>query len=106
MVYQWKEITTKALYARWDLDGDQAAAAVKDLQDGGYVEVSWRPSSKWGVFARQSAWSQQTGVDATQSDIGVNVWVYEDIVFKADYQVQNDDAGNEDGFRLGFGYPF
>ena len=106
VIYQWNNITTKALYARWDLDGDQAADAGKDLQDGGYVELSWKPVEKWGVFARQSAWSQEADVDATQTDIGVNFWPYEDIVFKADYQLQNDDAGNEDGFHLGFGYQF
>jgi hypothetical protein len=27
-------------------------------------------------------------------------------VFKADYQLQNDDAGNIDGFNLGMGYEF
>lgn len=106
VIYQWKEVTTKALYARWDLEGDQAAAAEKDLQDGGYVELSWKPLPKWGVFARQSNWSQQAGVDAAQTDVGVSFWPYDDIVFKADYQLQNDDAGNEDGFHLGFGYQF
>lgn len=106
VIYHWSDITTKALYARWDLEGDEAADAGKDLQDGGYVEVSWKPAEQWGVFARQSAWSQEADVDATQTDVGVNFWPYEDIVFKADYQLQNDDAGNADGFHLGFGYQF
>lgn len=106
VIYQWKDVTTKALYAHWDLDGDQAKAAGKDVQDGGYVELSWKPVPKWGVFARQSNWSQEADVDASQTDVGFNYWPYEDIVFKADYQMQNDDAGNEDGFHLGFGYQF
>ncbi|WP_430460128.1 porin [Thalassolituus sp. LLYu03] len=105
-VYQWNSITTKALYARWDLAGDDAKAAGKNVQDGGYVEINWRPSEQWGVFARQSNWSQETGVDAAQSDVGVNYWPLPDIVFKADVQMQNDDAGNADGFNLGMGYQF
>lgn len=106
VIYQWNDITTKALYARWDVAGDAAKAAGKDVQSGGYVEVSWKPFDSWGVFARQSNWSQQTGVDAAQTDVGVNYWPLPDIVFKADVQMQNDDAGNTDGFNLGMGYQF
>lgn len=106
IIYQLGDITTRALYARWDLDGTQAMAAGKDVQDGGYLEVSWRPSSHWGVFVRQSAWSQTRGVEAEQTDLGINFYPYENIVFKADYQLQNDDAGNTDGFNLGVGYHF
>ena len=106
VVYQWNDVTAKALYAQWTLDGDAAKEAGKDVQDGGYVEVSWKPVEQWGVFARQSNWSQETGVDAAQTDFGVNYWPIADIVFKADVQLQNDDAGNADGFNLGMGYQF
>ena len=106
VVYQWNDVTAKALYAQWTLDGDAAKEAGKDVQDGVYVEVSWKPVEQWGVFARQSNWSQETGVDAAQTDFGVNYWPIADIVFKADVQLQNDDAGNADGFNLGMGYQF
>lgn len=106
VVYQFNDITAKALYARWDLAGDEAKTAGKDLQDGSYVELAWRPSERWGVFTRQSAWSQTSTEDSTQTDVGLNFYPYKDIVFKADYQLQNDDAGDADGFNLGFGYQF
>jgi hypothetical protein len=106
VIYQWHNVTTKALYARWDLAGDDAKAAGKDVQSGGYLELDWKAAEQWGIFVRQSAWSQQTGVDATQSDVGVNYYPLPQVVFKADYQLQNDDAGNIDGFNLGMGYEF
>ena len=105
-IYQFGNFTTRALYGRWDLDGDAAETAGQAVQDGGYLELGWRPLEHWGFFARQSAWSQIENIDATQTDIGINYWPHENIVFKADYQVQNDDAGNTDGFNLGMGYQF
>ena len=105
-IYQIGDFTTKALYASWMLDGDDAKAAGKDIQAGGYVELSWKPVEKWGVFVRQSAWTQQEDVDASQTDIGVNFYPHDKIVFKADIQSQNDDAGNVSGFSFGAGYYF
>jgi len=105
-IYQFNDVTAKALYARWDLAGDEAKTAGKDLQDGSYVELAWRPTERWGVFARQSAWSQSSSEDSAQTDVGLNFYPFKDIVFKADYQLQNDDAGDADGFNLGFGYQF
>ena len=105
-IYQIGKFTAKGLYARWDLAGELAKSAGKDIQDGAYVEVDYKPNQKWGVFARQSAWSQTRDVDSSQTDFGVNYYPYKNIVFKADYQLQNQDAGNTDGFRLGFGYQF
>ena len=106
VIYQLGDITTKALYARWDLGGDAADAAGKAVQDGGYVEVNYRLNEQWGFFGRQSAWSQNDDMNASQSDAGVNYYPVEGIVFKADIQQQNKDAGNADGFNLGMGYMF
>ena len=105
-IYQFSDFTATALYARWTLDGDDAAAAGKDVQDGGYLELSYRPSRQWGVFVRQSEWSQQTDEDNSQTNVGMNYWPIDDIVFKVDVQSQNQDAGNADGFKLGMGYQF
>lgn len=105
-IYQWQRLTLKALYTRWNLGGDLAKAADKHVQDGGYLEANWKPNTKWGFFARQSAWSLQAEVKAQQTDLGVNFYPHEKIVVKADYQLQNDDAGNSDGINLGVGYAF
>jgi hypothetical protein len=106
LIYQLGDFTAKGLYARWDLGGDAAEEAGKDLQDGGYVELSWRPMEALGFFVRQSAWSQEADVDAAQTDFGLNYYPHSDVVLKFDYQLQNDDAGNSDGFNLGLGYQF
>lgn len=106
VIYQWNELTTKVLYAHWDVAGDEAKAAGKDTQAGGYVELGWKPAEHWGFFTRHSAWSQEKDINGTQTDVGVNYYPLPDIVFKADYQLQNDDAGNTDGFNLGMGYQF
>ena len=111
VIYQLGNVTTKALYARWDVSGDAAALAEQDVQEGGYVEVSYRPGDTWGVFARHSGWTQTTDLKATQVDFGVSYFPHPDVVLKADYQIQNEDANDPDsldgdGFNLGIGYQF
>lgn len=106
--YNFSDITLTVLYARWDIDGEDAAAAQKDVQDGGYIEASYKFTPKWGVFVRQNQWDNG-GTDDTsksQTDVGFNYWPHEDVVIKADYQAQNDVAGNFDGVNLGIGYQF
>jgi hypothetical protein len=105
-IYQWDQFTAKALYARWQLDGDAAADAGKDVQDGGYIELAWKPAERWGLFARQSEWSQTEGESNSQTDIGVSFLPLEDVVFKADYQFQSGDTQETQGFNLGVGYQF
>ena len=71
------------------------------------VEASYKLNSNWGVFTRQNNWTNDDGAtDQAQTDVGLNYWPHEDVVFKVDYQVQNDDAGDFDGFNLGVGYQF
>lgn len=105
-IYQLGDFKAIALYAIWTLEGDAAKTAGKDKQDGGYVELSYRPWAELGFFVRQSAWSQEKSIDQTQTDAGFNYWPEENIVFKFDIQSQNADAGNADGFNLGMGYQF
>ncbi|MBE9567121.1 MAG: porin [Proteobacteria bacterium] len=105
------DFTLTGLYARWDIDvADTAAAAdkEKDVQSGAYLEASYKITPRWGVFARQNEWDNGGAGDTreTQTDFGINYWPHEDVVIKADYQVQNDIAGNFDGFNLGIGYQF
>ncbi|MGB1091103.1 MAG: porin [Oceanobacter sp.] len=105
-VYQFGDFETRALYARWDLAGDDAAAAAKNVQEGMYLEASWTPWQEWGFFVRQSNWSVETNVNQSQLNAGFNYLPIPEVVFKADYQLQNEDAGNSDGFYLGMGYFF
>lgn len=101
--YSTGPVTLTALYATWDVDIDSPA----ETQDGGYIEASYKVNSNWGVFARQNNWSNDDGAtDKAQTDIGFNYWPHEDVVFKFDYQMQNDDAKDYDGFNLGVGYQF
>jgi len=101
----------RALYARWDLDGTGPASIGADEQAGFYIEPSWKITGKLGVFARYNEWDNaagdSTGSENTQWDFGVNWWPHEDVVVKADYQIQDNDSGAErDGFNLGVGLQF
>jgi len=101
----------RALYARWDLDGSGPESIGADKQDGFYIEPSWRFNEKLGIFARFNQWDNAAGSSSDsekqQWDIGLNWWPHEDVVLKADYQIQdNDDGEEQDGFNLGVGVVF
>lgn len=117
------DVTLTALYAQWNIDvasTETAENRAKDVQNGGYLEASYKITPKWGVFARQNQWDNGGAGDTTrtQTDFGFNYWPHEDVVIKADYQIQNDyqkfDANSGtienvagfDGFNLGVGYQF
>lgn len=108
-IWSIADFTLTGLYARWDIDGDGAATAQKDVQDGAYIEASYKFNPKWGVFVRQNQWDNggtATDTSKSQTDVGFNYWPHENVVVKADYQAQNDIAGDFDGFNLGIGYQF
>lgn len=111
-IYTLNDFTVKALYANWDLDGDDAKSIGADTQKGWYIEPSYKLSEKWGVFARYNLWDNAAGkstdTEYTQTDFGVNYWLDEDVVLKADYQDQDAPKGKDefDGFNLGVGYQF
>ncbi len=114
-IYQMGDWKATALYTRWDLEGDAAEILEQDVQQGGYVELSYKPYEKVGLFARHSEWSKKEGEDANQTDFGVNYWPYPEIVFKADFQVMNEYATRDTdrnilteakAFNLGMGYHF
>lgn len=96
----------RALYAAWDISGAAAETTGKDKQDGYYVEAGYRFTPKVGVFVRHNAWSNDAVKDKEQTDVGINWWPHKDVVIKVDYQSQNADAGDADGFNLGVGYQF
>ena len=102
----------RALYARWDINGDGAKAVGRDLQDGFYVEPSYKPWAEFGVFARYSQWDNEAGdssdSEQRQYNVGFNYWPNPDVVLKADYQEQDNESNvdEEDGINLGIGYQF
>lgn len=114
-IYNKGPFGLRALYAMWDLDGNGPQAVGADEQAGWYIEPSFKITPKWGLFARYNQWDNQAGSNVgaaadsekTQIDFGVNYWPHPDVVFKADYQMQDNDNGAEqDGFNLGVGYQF
>ncbi|HSH28686.1 MAG TPA: porin [Thiohalobacter sp.] len=111
-IYTTGPFGLRALYARWDLDGNGPQAVGADEQAGWYIEPSFKITPKWGLFARYNQWDNQAGDNSSQSeksqvDFGVNFWPHPDVVLKADYRFQdNDDGKEQDGFNLGVGYQF
>ena len=108
-IYQVRDFTIRALYARWDINGDEAAELGRDEQTGWYVEPAYKINEEVGVFARYAEYDNNAGdTDATavkSSSVGVNYYLHENVVLKADYE---DLGGAKDskGFNLGFGYQF
>lgn len=106
--YQAGPFGLRALYAQWDIDGDQAQAAGRDEQKGWYVEPSWRLTPKLGIFTRFSEWDTQAGdsadTEVEQFDVGFNYWLVENVVLKADWSDQQN--GDGDSFNLGLGWSF
>lgn len=112
-IYQIENFTVRALYARWDISGDEAKALGRDEQTGWYVEPSYKFNEKVGVFARYATYDNEAGNSATtevkSSTIGVNYYIHENVVLKADYEdISAGENGIKDtkGFNLGLGYQF
>ena len=99
----------RALYAMWDIDGADAAAIGRDEQEGFYLEPSYKINEKFGVFARYNAWDNNAGdaadTEKRQSNIGLNYWPHENVVFKVDVE-NRMGAQDGSGFNLGVGYQF
>ncbi|UXD88487.1 porin [Thalassolituus hydrocarboniclasticus] len=110
-IYQNNGFELRTLYAQWDLDKDiNTVTSGASKQTGFYVEPSYRMNDV-GVFYRNSGWDTNAG-DRTDSkferhDVGVNYWLAETVVFKADYYRQKE-AGDlaATGYNLGVGYSF
>ena len=111
-VFQRGPFGLRALYAAWDIGGDQAKARGRDEQNGWYVEPSWRFNEQWGVFARYNRWDNNAGdsADSTfrQVDVGFNYWLSEQVVLKLDYMDKNGPTSAQDdhGMNAGVGFSF
>ncbi|MFT5520460.1 MAG: hypothetical protein ACI9IA_001053 [Enterobacterales bacterium] len=99
----------KALYAKWDIDGSEAALLGRNEQNGYYIEPSFRLNDSWGFFARYNVWDNLAGnntdTEITQTNFGINYWPHENVVFKFDFENQSG-AGDGKGFNLGVGYMY
>jgi len=102
----------RALYARWDLDDAIAVInAGSEKQLGWYVEPRYRISDRLGLFARYGEFDLQAGQNAMDSqnetiDVGLNYWIHETVVIKADIQRYRFAGETNRGFNIGVGYSF
>jgi hypothetical protein len=107
--YSINNFRVRALYARWDLDGDVAADA--EEQQGFYIEPSyrWELSEHYGdlgVYVRYNDYeyfNKGALKEVEAIEFGVNYWPTDNVVFKFDYQ---DVQDSDDAINLGFGYQF
>ncbi len=99
----------KALYATWKIDSSIAEAVGRDHQTGYYIEPSYKINENFGLFARYNAWDNNAGnsleTEKEQSNVGLNYWPHEDVVFKVDFE-NRSGAHDGKGFNLGVGYQF
>ena len=112
----------RALYAEWDFDGDcdggTSATCVEiedtdfDDQQGWYFEPSLMPLDNLGVFFRyEDVEGGRSRDEFDQWTIGLNFWLHENVVLKADYQDREhdndpDEGRDFDGYNLGIGWSF
>lgn len=109
--YQTGPLSLIALWAAWDIDSDAFEAAGADEQEGFYLEAGYKVTEKLGFFVRHSEWDERAGsdIDTEQErlDYGLNYWLEETVVLKADYSEDRDDVGSDgDAFNLGVGWSF
>ncbi|WP_096084841.1 porin [Agaribacterium haliotis] len=109
VIYNVAGFGLRALAAQWNIDGDAAKDAGMDVQNGWYIEPSYKVTSKLGFFARYNEWDNTAGADDSEAeeviDYGLNFWLVPNVVFKADW---SDDQNNDknDSFNLGVGWSF
>ena len=112
IAWQKDDFQLRALYASWDFDN--AINSIKDGADeqtGFYLEPSYKVTDKIGVFARYSEYDNSAGSSTDtaveQFDLGMNYWLHPNVVFKIDYQNQDNNSGTgSDGINIGVGYSY
>ena len=114
-VYKKDKFQLRALYARWNIDGEAVVEAGADKQNGYYLEPAYRFNDKWGAFARYESYDNADGsssdTEIKAKSIGFNYWIDPTVVAKFDYVDQtraSSAAGNNDvdGINIGIGYSF
>lgn len=111
-IYNKGAFGLRALYARWDFSGSAVSAAGADEQYGWYIEPSYKPWQKVGLYSRYEKLDGARDQDQfDQWEVGANFWPHEDVVLKVDYRSRNVDRNSSgqddfDAFDLGIGYQF
>jgi len=109
IAYQKNQFKLRALYAQWDIDNSGAKLVGRDQQFGYYFEPSYQLNQDFGLFIRWSQWDNNAGNNINtaikQTNLGLNYWPTEDVVFKIDYQ-DKKGAENDQAINLGMGYQF
>jgi hypothetical protein len=111
-IYNSGPFGLRALYARWNFNGSAVSAAGADDQYGWYIEPSYKPWEKVGLYTRYESLDGARDQDQfDQWEIGANFWPHPDVVLKADYRdrsVDSNSSGADDvkAFDLGIGYQF
>ncbi|MBT5188020.1 MAG: porin [Kordiimonadaceae bacterium] len=110
------QLGLRALYAQWNLDSTEAELLGKDIQKGWYIEPSYKynidSEQSIGIFARYSMWDNTAGsaIDTAnkQTSFGLNYWPHENVVLKADYQIDNyaNITKEDNRVNLGLGLQF
>ena len=118
-IYQKGPFALRALYAQWDFDGSAVKINGNDDQSGWYIEPSYKPWEKLGIYARYEDVDAELNSDRNQRfdqwEVGANYWPNEDVVLKVDYRNRNYDNtsiavspeySDFNAFDLGIGYVF
>jgi hypothetical protein len=109
VAYQSEHFGVRALYADWDIDGEEFEARGADEQRGWYIEPSYRFNEKVGLFTRYSQWNNfdndNTVDEVKLVEYGINYWIHPQVVLKADW---SDFRNGSDGdtLNLGLGFSF
>lgn len=105
--------SVKAVYALWAINDDiEVISAGASKADGFTAELGYKVRNDLGVFTRYSQWDTAADDSAEsafdQVDVGVNYWLAERVVVKADYQMQTKKADDSElnGLNLGLGWSF
>ncbi len=109
VAYKKQGFGIRALYAAWNINGSEAAEIGRDSQVGYYIEPSYKINENFGLFARYNAWDNNAGdsndTEKKQTNIGLNYWPHEGVVFKFDFE-ERSGAQDGNGFNIGVGYQF
>lgn len=114
-IYNVGAFGLRALYAEWDIDNDieLLGGLGRDEQVGWYIEPSVKLTDKLGIFVRYEFVDEQAGDSSIDSEerrtlAGLNYWLTENVVLKADVQSESSESANGDldGFNLGVGWSF
>lgn len=108
-IYSSGAFSLRALYASWNVAGDEAELLGRDSQEGFYIEPSYKVLENLGFFARYSEYNNQAGLASSEEaefwDYGLNYWLHPQVIFKIDMSDDRSDSDN-DSLNLGVGWSF